>query len=100
MAVTASVPLLVIGDPETVSHDGTLIPTLVTVPPPLMAAHIPSPRQYVDELAPVPELRLVTGRFPLTPPLEELARLIGGRSGKTIDPRASAPVVPFGVRRN
>jgi hypothetical protein len=33
--VSASVPELVIGDPERVSHAGTVIPTEVTVPEPL-----------------------------------------------------------------
>jgi len=32
--VTASVPEVVIGDPATVSHEGTVIPTDVTVPVP------------------------------------------------------------------
>jgi len=40
--------------------------TLVTVPP-AGVAHEPSPRQNVLAEADVPELRLVTGRFPVTP---------------------------------
>src|SRR6185437_9305028 len=42
-------------------------PELVTVPPPAGDAHEPSPRQKVDELAPVPDPRFVTGRLPVTP---------------------------------
>lgn len=42
-------------------------PTEVTVPAPDGAAHVPSPRQKVEEDALVPELRLVTGRLPVTP---------------------------------
>ena len=38
----------------------------VTVPVPGGAAHVPSPRQNVAELALVPEFKLVTGRFPVT----------------------------------
>ena len=41
--------------------------TLVTVPAPAGAAQTPSPRQKVEEEALVPELRFVTGRFPVTP---------------------------------
>jgi hypothetical protein len=40
--------------------------TLVTVPEPT-DAQVPSPRQNVEAEAEVPELRLVTGRFPVTP---------------------------------
>ena len=35
-------------------------------PPPAGVAHVPSPRQKVVELAPVPLPRLETGRFPVT----------------------------------
>jgi hypothetical protein len=38
----------------------------VTVPDPGGAAHVPSPRQNVDELALVPLFKLVTGKFPVT----------------------------------
>ena len=41
--------------------------TLVTVPAPAGVAHVPSPRQKVEDDAPVPLLRLVTGRLPVTP---------------------------------
>lgn len=42
-------------------------PTTVTVPEPPGVAHVPSPRQNVEEEAEVPLLRLVTGRLPVTP---------------------------------
>lgn len=42
-------------------------PTTVTVPLPEGEAHVPSPLQNVLEDALVPLLRLVTGRFPVTP---------------------------------
>jgi hypothetical protein len=48
----------------------------VTFPPPAGEAQTPSPRKKVDEFAPVPLLRFVTGRFPVTPPAPEAARLI------------------------
>ena len=46
-AVTASVPEEVTGEPDTVSLEGTDIPTEVTVPPPLPDAgdQLPSPRR-------------------------------------------------------
>src|SRR6185312_11821649 len=53
------VPALVIVRPSPV--------TLVTEPPPDGVAHAPSPLQNVDEDALVPELRLVTGKFPVIP---------------------------------
>jgi hypothetical protein len=40
--------------------------TLVTEPVPA-AAQLPSPRQNVDAVAPVPLFKLVTGRLPVTP---------------------------------
>lgn len=40
---------------------------LVTVPPPVKAAQVPSPRQKVVLLAPEPPPKLVTGKFPVTP---------------------------------
>lgn len=58
----AMVPVLVIVPPVI----GPVVAMLVTVPPPAGVAHVPSPRQKVDELAAVPEFRLVTGRFPDT----------------------------------
>jgi len=41
--------------------------TIGVAPPPDTVAQTPSPRQNVLELADVPELRLVTGRLPVTP---------------------------------
>jgi hypothetical protein len=35
--------------------------------PPEGVAQAPSPRQNVDPIADVPEFRLVTGKFPVTP---------------------------------
>lgn len=62
------VPVPVIGPPELVRP---VVPpdtsTLVTVPAPEGVDQMPSPRQNVDADADVPELRLVTGRFPVTP---------------------------------
>jgi hypothetical protein len=46
------------------------------------AAHVPSPLQNVLEDAEVPELRLVTGKFPVTP----LARLICAQAGLLLVP--------------
>ena len=40
--------------------------------PPLTEAQLPSPRQNVDEDAPVPLFRFVTGRLPVTSPLPRL----------------------------
>jgi hypothetical protein len=77
--VIASVPELVTGEPPTVSHAGVVSPTLVTVPAPEGVAHVPSPRQYVDDEAPVPEFRFPTGKFPVTPPAPPTARLIAGK---------------------
>ena len=60
---------MVTGDPETDRNAGTEADTLVTVPPLVLlllggVAHVPSPRQNVELLADVPELRLATGKFP------------------------------------
>ena len=65
--VIASVPEVVIGEPATDKNVGTVAATLVTVPVPVGAAHDPSPRQNVEADADVPELRLVTGKLPVTP---------------------------------
>ena len=46
------------------------------MPDPAGDAQVPSPRQKVVPDAPVPVFRLVTGRFPVTPPLPEAAKLI------------------------
>ena len=55
------VPLLNVLAPVLVCADAKIIS-----PEPAGVAHVPSPRQYVDELALVPLLRLVTGRLPVT----------------------------------
>ena len=70
------------------------VPELTAVAPTVMSVddaaatvgtpHEPSPRQKVVVPAPLPELRFVTGRFPVTPPLDELARLIAGKSAEQI----------------
>jgi hypothetical protein len=65
--VRASVPLAVIGEPETVIRPPVNdCATEVTVPVPA-TAHVPSPRQKVDALALVPLFKLVTGKLPVTP---------------------------------
>lgn len=43
---------------------------VVTLPDPDGVAHVPSPRQNVEDDADVPEFRFVTGRFPVTPVLK------------------------------
>ena len=60
--VQPTVPVVVTVPPVS----GELNTMLVTVPDPGGAAHVPSPLQKVELEAEVPELRLVTGRFPLT----------------------------------
>jgi hypothetical protein len=62
-------PDVVIGPPVNVNKPPVVERlTLVTVPVPLEgAAQVPSPLQNVLLDAAVPELRLVTGRFPVTP---------------------------------
>jgi len=67
--VMARVPEDVIGLPAMLKILGTVAATLVTEPAPA-AAHVPSPRQKVDAVAEVPELRLVTARLPITPVLK------------------------------
>ena len=42
------------------------VPPAVTFPLPAGVAHVPSPRQKVELDADVPELRFVTGKFPVT----------------------------------
>ena len=46
------------------------VPDTEVTPVPEGVAQVPSPRQNVDDVAPVPELRLVTGRLPVTPVLK------------------------------
>jgi hypothetical protein len=85
--VSAKVPLVVMGDPDTeISPPVKDCPTLVTVPVADGAAHAPSPLQNVEEEAPVPLFRLATGRFPLT----SEARLMTFQIG-------AAEMVPFPV---
>jgi len=60
--VHPTVPVVVTVPPVS----GELNTMLVTVPDPGGAAHVPSPRQKVAELALVPEFKLVTGRLPVT----------------------------------
>jgi hypothetical protein len=56
---------------------GELNTMLVTVPVPGGAAHVPSPRQNVAPLAPVPLFRLVTGRFPVMSVVRATAPNVG-----------------------
>ena len=53
------------------------VPAAVTFPLPAGVAHVPSPRQNVVLEAEVPELRLVTGRLPLTSEDNETAPKVG-----------------------
>jgi len=95
--VKASVPVVVTGEPPTENTEGAVRATLDT--PPGGVTHVPSPRQNVEDDAPVPLFKFVTGKLPVTPPAPEAARLIAGRSPPTIARSPSAPVVPFGVAR-
>lgn len=61
--VIARVPAPVIGDPEIEKILGTVAATLVTVPPPVGADHVPSPRQNVLAEALVPEFKFETGKL-------------------------------------
>ena len=60
------------------------------MPPPEGVAHVPSPRQNVLDDADVPELRLPTGKFPVTPPAPPAAKLMAG-----IIPLARIPPEPI-----
>ena len=63
---SVSVPDVVIGPPVRVRPVVPPDPlTLVTEPPLMMVAHVPSPRQYVVDDAPVPLFKFVTGRLPV-----------------------------------
>ena len=53
------------------------VPPAVTFPLPAGVAHVPSPRQKVELLADVPELRFVTGKFPVTSALRLTAPKLG-----------------------
>ena len=60
-------PLLIVVDPENFVRlplDGE--PVVLTLPPPDGVAHVPSPRQKVDDDADVPALRLFTDKLPVT----------------------------------
>jgi hypothetical protein len=60
VAVTASVPVVVTGEPATVSHVGVVRATDTTVPPPA-ADHVPSPRRkVVDDGVPVAGMSAMT----------------------------------------
>jgi len=88
----AIVPVVVIGPPVR----GEVVPTELTEPTPPGTFHVPSPAQKVVGPALVPELRLVTGRFPVTPPAADDARLMTGISAATKLRKvgtAAAPVV-------
>jgi len=52
--------------------------TFSVEPLPDGVAHVPSPRQKVELEAPVPLFKLVTGRFPVTPPTPLAARFVAG----------------------
>lgn len=93
--VRANVPLEVSGEPVTVNTDGAVNP--MDEMPPGIVAQVPSPRQNVVELAEVPELRLVTGKLPVTPPAPDAAKLIAGTSAPTSARSDGEPVVPLGV---
>src|SRR5262249_52302271 len=54
-----------------------LVKTWTSTEPPPGVAHVPSPRQNVDELALVPLFRLLTLRLPVTP----FARLTCAQAG-------------------
>ena len=66
-------------------------------PPPAGVAHVPSPRQNVVPDAPVPELRFVTGRFPVTPVVKgspvPFARVIVGAVPNTKRPEPVSFVI-------
>lgn len=84
-------PAEVIGEPDTLKKAGTVIATEVTVPIPAPDGvfHVPSPHQKVTELAPVPLLRFVTGRFPDTC----VAKLMSAGTKARNVGEAAAPVV-------
>jgi hypothetical protein len=45
-------------------------------PPPAGVAHVPSPRQNVDELAPVPLFKFAAGKFPATSAVRLTAEML------------------------
>jgi len=56
------------------------------------AAQVASPRQNVEELAPVPLFKFATGKLPVTPPFADEARLIGGMSALASGRKYGSPV--------
>ena len=62
-------------------------------------AHVPSPRQNVVDDALVPPFKFPTGRFPVTPPALEDARLITGKSAEANARNVGCPVEPFGAAK-
>jgi hypothetical protein len=61
---------------------GEVVAMLLTEPDPPGTAHVPSPRQKVVPEAKVPELRLVTGRFPVTPVDNEMSGISAAKSNR------------------
>ena len=76
MVESVAVPVTAVDPLNSATWFATGEPLVVTVPVPAGVDHVPSPLQKVDEDADVPELRLVTGRFPVTPPLPDAARFM------------------------
>lgn len=66
LPVTAT-PCITVADVHSPIWPLVGVPEFDTLPAPAGVCHVPSPRQNVDALADVPELRLVTGKFPVTP---------------------------------
>ena len=83
----AIVPVVVIGPPVS----GAVVDMELTEPEPPGIAHVPSPRQKVVAPALVPELRLVTGRLPVTP----VAKLISGMSAATSERQVGIVAPPL-----
>ena len=61
-------PCVQLSVPELLVRDESMAVTGVALQPDdPAAAHVPSPRQNVEDVAPVPLLRCDTARFPVTP---------------------------------
>jgi hypothetical protein len=75
--VRASVPDVVIGDPATDMRPPVKVCATLVTPVPDGVAQVPSPRQKVEPLADVPELRLATGRLPVTSADSDTAPNVG-----------------------
>jgi hypothetical protein len=84
------VPLVVIVPPPM----GEVVAMDVTVPVPGGVAQVLSPRQKVVAEAPDPLFRFATGRFPVTPPAADEARLMTGISADTSDRNVGAAAAP------